>query len=69
MSIVMISESLLQRAIASDGRILRDRVRSGFGVRLKARKWVGALTFILFYADMDQGMGVTNSGTSVTLSP
>lgn len=26
----MISESLLQRATASDGRILRDRVLSGF---------------------------------------
>lgn len=38
MSIVMISESLLQRATASDGRILRDRVLSGFGVRLNARK-------------------------------
>lgn len=45
MSIVMISESLLQRASASDGRILRNRGLSGFGVRLKARKWVGALTF------------------------
>lgn len=38
MPIVMISESLLQRASASDGRILRDRVLSGFGVRLNARK-------------------------------
>lgn len=38
MSIVMISESLLQRATASDGRILHDRVLSGFGVRLNARK-------------------------------
>jgi len=38
MSIVMISESLLQRATATDGRILRDRVLSGFGVRLNARK-------------------------------
>jgi hypothetical protein len=34
----MISESLLRRATASDGRILRDRVLSGFGVRLNARK-------------------------------
>lgn len=34
----MISESLLQRATATDGRILRDRVLSGFGVRLNARK-------------------------------
>ena len=36
--IVMISESLLLRATARDGRILRDRVLSGFGVRLNARK-------------------------------
>ncbi len=36
--IVLISESLLQRASACDGRILRDRVLSGFGVRLNARK-------------------------------
>jgi hypothetical protein len=36
--IVLISESLLQRATATDGRILRDRVLSGFGVRLNARK-------------------------------
>jgi len=34
----MISESLLRRAPAADGRILRDRVLSGFGVRLNARK-------------------------------
>jgi len=38
MAIVMISESLLERATASDGRILRDRVLCGFGVRLNARK-------------------------------
>jgi len=38
MSIVMISESLLQRASACDGRILRDRILSGFGVRLNARR-------------------------------
>jgi hypothetical protein len=38
MSIVMISESLLLRVTATDGRILRDRVLSGFGVRLNARK-------------------------------
>lgn len=37
-SIVQISESLLGRAGATDGRILRDRVLSGFGVRLNARK-------------------------------
>ncbi len=34
----MISESLLSRATARDGRILRDRVLSGFCVRLNARK-------------------------------
>src|SRR5665647_2198051 len=38
MSIVMISESLLLSATATDGHILRDRVLSGFGVRLNARK-------------------------------
>ena len=38
MGIVMISESLLKRATATDGRILRDRVLSGFGMRLSARK-------------------------------
>jgi hypothetical protein len=32
--IVLISESMLLRATACDGRILRDRVLSGFGVRL-----------------------------------
>ena len=36
--IVLISESLLMRATATDGRILRDRMLSGFGVRLNARK-------------------------------
>ena len=36
--IVMISESLLRRSTASDGRILRDRVLSGFGGRLNAEK-------------------------------
>jgi hypothetical protein len=34
----MISETLLCKATATDGRILRDRVLSGFGVRLNARK-------------------------------
>ena len=34
----MISESLLQRATASDGRILRDRVLSGFIVKLNAKR-------------------------------
>ena len=34
----MISESLLSKAKATDGRILRDRVLSGFCVRLNARK-------------------------------
>jgi hypothetical protein len=38
MPIVLISESLLLRSSATDGRILRDRVLSGFGVRLNARK-------------------------------
>ena len=38
MPIVLISESLLQRATASDGRILRDRVLSGFIVKLNARR-------------------------------
>ena len=38
MPIVLISESLLSRATATDGRILRDRVLSGFGVRLNSRK-------------------------------
>jgi len=38
MPIVLISESLLNKATAKDGRILRDRVLSGFGVRLNARK-------------------------------
>ena len=37
-SIVMISEALLLRATATDGRILRDRVLGGFGIRLNARK-------------------------------
>ncbi len=36
MGIVMITEPLLKKATATDGRILRDRVLSGFGVRLKA---------------------------------
>jgi hypothetical protein len=36
--IVLISESLLMRSTYTDGRILRDRVLSGFGVRLNARK-------------------------------
>ena len=38
MPIVLISESLLLRSTITDGRILRDRVLSGFGVRLNARK-------------------------------
>ena len=38
MGIVVISEALLRRATATDGRILRDRVLSGFCVRLNARK-------------------------------
>ncbi|WP_342620757.1 site-specific integrase [Rhodoferax sp. GW822-FHT02A01] len=36
--IVLISESMLSKATATDGRIIRDRVLSGFGVRLNARK-------------------------------
>jgi integrase len=38
MGIVMITEPLLKKATATDGRILRDRVLSGFGVRMNARK-------------------------------
>lgn len=38
MPIVMITELLLKKTTATDGRILRDRVLSGFGVRLNARK-------------------------------
>lgn len=36
--IVLISESMLSKATATDGRVIRDRVLSGFGVRLNARK-------------------------------
>src|SRR5690606_2200882 len=36
--IVLISESLLLRATVRDGRILRDRMLSGFCVRLNPRK-------------------------------
>ena len=36
--IVLISESLLQRSTATDGRILRDRFLQGFCVRLNKRK-------------------------------
>lgn len=36
--IVLITEPLLMRSTATDGRILRDRMLSGFGVRLNARK-------------------------------
>jgi hypothetical protein len=38
MPIVVISESLLNKATAKDGRILRDRVLSGFVVKLNARR-------------------------------
>ena len=38
MPIVLISESLLLRSTVTDGRILRDRVLCGFGVRMNARK-------------------------------
>jgi hypothetical protein len=37
-AIVLISESLLCRTTICDGRILRVRVLSGFGVRLNARE-------------------------------
>ena len=37
--IVLISEALLLRASATDGRILWDRVLCGFGVRLNAEPW------------------------------
>jgi len=43
MSIVLITESLLARSTARDGRMLRDRVLSGFCVRMNPRKrtfWV-----------------------------
>ena len=36
---VLISEALLLRASATDGRILWDRVLCGFGVRLNAEPW------------------------------
>jgi hypothetical protein len=36
--IVLISESLLLRSTANDGRLLRDRVLCGFCVRMKARR-------------------------------
>ncbi|MDE2255692.1 MAG: DUF4102 domain-containing protein [Betaproteobacteria bacterium] len=38
MPIVMITEALLRRSTAVDGRILRDRILCGFCVRLNARK-------------------------------
>ncbi|HRN76986.1 integrase arm-type DNA-binding domain-containing protein [Ottowia sp.] len=38
MAIVLISESLLERSTARDGCVLRDRVLSGFCVRMNARK-------------------------------
>jgi hypothetical protein len=34
----MIGSALLDRATATDGRILRDKVLRGFGMRLNARK-------------------------------
>jgi hypothetical protein len=36
--IVLISESLLRRSTATDGRLLRDRVLCGFCVRMSPRK-------------------------------
>jgi hypothetical protein len=38
MPIVLISEALLQRSTATDGCLLRDRVLSGFCVRLNPRR-------------------------------
>lgn len=38
MPIVLISESMLLRSTVADGRILRDRVLSGFCIRMNARK-------------------------------
>lgn len=38
MPIVMISESLMRHSTIADGRILRDRVLSGFCVRMNARR-------------------------------
>ncbi len=38
MPIVLISESLLNKATANDGRVLRDRVLCGFIVKLNARR-------------------------------
>ena len=38
MAIVLISESLLARSALRDGQLLRDRVLSGFCVRMNARK-------------------------------
>ena len=38
MPIVLITESLLLRNTAADGRILRDRMLSGFCVRMHARR-------------------------------
>ncbi|WP_066266824.1 Arm DNA-binding domain-containing protein [Hydrogenophaga palleronii] len=38
MPVVVISESLLRRSTAADGRILRDRMLCGFCVRMNARK-------------------------------
>jgi len=38
MPIVLISESLLRRRTATDGRLLRDRVLCGFCVRMNPRK-------------------------------
>lgn len=38
MTIVLISEAMLLRSTAADGRLLRDRMLSGFCVRMNARK-------------------------------
>ena len=37
MPIVLITEALLQKSTVRDGRILRDRMLSGFCVRMNAR--------------------------------
>lgn len=38
MAIVMITEALLRRSKLADGSLLRDRMLSGFCVRMNARK-------------------------------
>ena len=38
MPIVLITDALLRRSTLSDGRLLRDRMLSGFVVRMNPRK-------------------------------